>query len=104
MQVEHCSRGRIFKVSKLWVQFFEYEELHENSKKFEIASRHAFWDQRKLFNEKTEVKKSCWTVPLSSNFVSLNFASSASTTYCIVLVCEITAGPSSLIVCTVTIC
>jgi hypothetical protein len=45
--------------------YFKYKELHENSTKFEIAFMHVYWDQDKPFSEKTGVKKSRWTVPLS---------------------------------------
>jgi hypothetical protein len=43
---------------------YEYEQLHEYSKKFEIGPGHAYWDQEKVFDEKTGHKKSRDTVPL----------------------------------------
>ncbi len=70
MHGEHCSTGKCLKFLKGGValepifQYFKYEELHENSTKFEITSRHVYWDQDNSFDEKTEVKKSRWTVPL----------------------------------------
>jgi hypothetical protein len=46
-------------------RYFENEKLHENSTKFEIAPKHISWDRGKSLNEKSGVKKSCHTVPLS---------------------------------------